>query len=85
LVQNAPLTADLDFSLVWPDSEYLFENLISSEAMNQWQMPLGTLPISTFGTTGSSIGTIPSGESHQVSLMKDDLNVITFESLPHVA
>lgn len=49
----------------------------SSEAnANQWQMPLGSLPISaragsTFGNAssfhdrGTSIGAIPSGESHQ--------------------
>jgi hypothetical protein len=77
VVQNGPLSADLDFELVWPDSEDLFETLMSSESANQWQMPLGTLPISTrsssasFGPAsssfdkGPSIGAIPSGESHQ--------------------
>ena len=75
--QSGPLSADLDFDLVWPDSEDLFETLMSSESANQWQLPLGTLPISTraststFGPTsfsldkGPSIGAIPSGESHQ--------------------
>ena len=74
---NNPVTADLDFDLVWPDSEDLFETLMSSESANQWQLPLGAFPLSTgasstsFGPTsssfdkGPSIGAIPSGESHQ--------------------
>jgi hypothetical protein len=77
VVQNGPLSAELDFDLVWPDSEDLFETLMSSDSANQWQVPLGSLPISTrassasFGPAsssfdkGPSIGAIPSGESHQ--------------------
>ena len=77
VVQNGPLSAELDFDLVWPDSEDLFETLMSSESASQWQVPLGSLPISTrassvsFGPAsssfdkGPSIGAIPSGESHQ--------------------
>lgn len=77
VVHNGPLSAELDFDLVWPDSEDLFETLMSAESANQWQVPLGALPISTrassasFGPTsssfdkGPSIGAIPSGESHQ--------------------
>jgi hypothetical protein len=77
VVQNGPLSADLDFDLVWPDSEDLFETLMASESTNHWQVPLGTLPISTrssnatFATAGSfhdkgpAIGAIPSGESRQ--------------------
>jgi hypothetical protein len=80
LVQMQPPSADLDFDLMWPDSEDLFETLMATEMNTQWQMPLTTLPISsrslytsnaTFGTSSSfqeqahSIGHIPSGESHQ--------------------
>ncbi|KAJ5887579.1 hypothetical protein N7495_007620, partial [Penicillium taxi] len=36
--------SDLDFALIWPDSENLFQSLMSSDTTDQWQMPLGTLP-----------------------------------------
>lgn len=77
---TVPTTVDLDFDLIWPDSEDLFETLLTSESRNQWQMPLPTLPISVHTPTPSifSIGTpqayhekspstasIPSGESSQ--------------------
>ncbi|KAN0102259.1 hypothetical protein V8E51_012769 [Hyaloscypha variabilis] len=53
--QNAPITdmfsvpqsADLDFDLIWPDSEDLFETLMASENLNQWQTPFTTLPITS--------------------------------------
>jgi hypothetical protein len=78
-LQTTPSSsAELDFELIWPDSEDLFETLMSTDPTNQWQMPMGTLPITTrtnlnnsiFGTPGpfhdkSSIGAIPIGESHQ--------------------
>lgn len=38
--------ADLDFSLVWPDSEDLFQTLMSSEGANEWQMPI--MPLGAF-------------------------------------
>lgn len=75
-----PPSAELDFDLMWPDSEDLFETLLATETTNQWQMPLTTLPISSrslytsntdFGTPNSfreqapSIDPIPSGESHK--------------------
>ena len=75
-----PPSADLDFDLMWPDSEDLFETLMATEMNTQWQMPLTTLPISSrslytsnavFGSPSSfqeqagSIDHIPSGESHQ--------------------
>lgn len=72
-------SVDLDFDLIWPDSEDLFQTIMSSDAANQWQIPLGTLPFSAspsasegpFGTPRSfdhrpaSIGSIPSGGNHQ--------------------
>lgn len=79
LQQETP-TADLDFELIWPDSEDLFQTIMSSDAVNHWQIPLGTLPFpaenyaasnSSFGSPSSfddrvaSIGTIPSGGNHQ--------------------
>lgn len=75
-----PPSADLDFDLMWPDSEDLFETLMATETTNQWQMPLTTLPISSkslytsnnaftspnaFREQEPSIGQIPSGESHK--------------------
>ncbi|KAK2790773.1 hypothetical protein FQN53_008596 [Emmonsiellopsis sp. PD_33] len=71
---------ELDFSLVWPDSEDLYQTIISSDAANQWQVPLGTLPLpsnphksnsmnfespSSFDDRRSPIGAIPCGGSHQ--------------------
>lgn len=75
-----PPSVDLDFDLMWPDSEDLFETLMATEMNTQWQIPLTTLPISskslytsnaTFGSPNAfqeqphSIEHIPSGESHQ--------------------
>lgn len=82
--------SDLDFDLIWPDSENLFQSLMSSDATDQWQMPLGTLPFpplvqdvsgltfgspSSFDTRSSSIGTIPSGGSHQA--VRDVTEMVT--------
>jgi hypothetical protein len=79
-LQQVTPTAELDFELIWPDSEDLFQTIMSSDAVNHWQVPLGTLPFpaesyaasnSSFGSPSSfddrvpSIGTIPSGGNHQ--------------------
>jgi hypothetical protein len=47
--QHISPTADLDFDLMWPDAEDLFETLLATETTTttQWQMPLTTLPISS--------------------------------------
>jgi hypothetical protein len=73
-------TADVDFELIWPDSEDLLQTLFSSDVTNQWQIPLGTLPFSatpssietaSFETPSSfdrrpvSIEAIPLGGNHQ--------------------
>ncbi|ESZ95895.1 hypothetical protein SBOR_3708 [Sclerotinia borealis F-4128] len=76
MIGNTPFsTADIDFELIWPDSEDLFETLMSSDPTNSWQIPIGTLPIpittrshinnGCFGIPGpshekGSIGSIPS-------------------------
>jgi hypothetical protein len=80
LQQVTPPAAELDFELIWPDSEDLFQTIMSSDAVNQWQIPLGTLPFpaddhlasnNSFGSPCSfddrvpSIGAIPSGGNHQ--------------------
>jgi hypothetical protein len=44
---SVPQSADLDFDLIWPDSEDLFETLMASENSNQWQTPFTTLPITS--------------------------------------
>lgn len=80
LGQDVPHSADLDFDLIWPDSEQLFESLMALDSTNPRQLPGGALPVSslshslgnsTFGSTGSFhasnplLGAVPSGESHQ--------------------
>ncbi|KAL2852495.1 C2H2 type zinc finger domain protein [Aspergillus pseudoustus] len=85
--------SDLDFGLIWPDSENLFQSIMSSDASDQWQMPLGALPVPpvvqdisgmTFGSPNSfddrasSIGTIPSGGSHQA--VRDVSDMVTSSS-----
>lgn len=35
---------DIGSDLIWPDSETLFQTIMSMDTVNQWQMPLGTLP-----------------------------------------
>jgi hypothetical protein len=84
------VAADLDFALIWPDSESLFQSLMSSDTTDQWEMPLGTLPFppvvqdintmnfgspSSFDDRSSSVGTIPSGEGHQA--VRDVTEMIT--------
>ena len=71
---NMPQTADLDFQLIWPDSEELFQSLMSADSASH--VPLGTLPLSSsfdhnlsaniFNDPSSTTDTIPSGEGHAV-------------------
>jgi hypothetical protein len=84
------VASDLDFALVWPDSENLFQSLMSSNTTDHWQMPLGTLPFppvvqdingmnfgspSSFDDRSSSVGTIPSGGGHQA--VRDVTEMVT--------
>ncbi|CAI7651648.1 unnamed protein product [Penicillium glandicola] len=85
--------SELDFTLVWPDSENLFQSLMSSDTTEQWQMPLGTLPFPpvvqdmngmNFGSSNlfddprSSVGPIPSGGGHQA--VRDVTEMVTSSS-----
>ncbi|KAJ8203149.1 hypothetical protein LV164_006843 [Aspergillus fumigatus] len=85
--------SDLDFSLIWPDSENLFHSIMSSDTTEHWQMPLGTLPFppvvqdvstinfgspNSFDDRSSSIGAIPSGGSHQA--VRDVTEMVTSSS-----
>ncbi|KAJ5584681.1 uncharacterized protein N7459_004481 [Penicillium hispanicum] len=85
--------SDLDFALVWPDSENLFQSLMSSDITDQWQMPLGTLPFppvvqgvngmglgspNSFDDRSSSVGTIPTGGGHQA--VRDVTEMVTSSS-----
>ncbi|KAJ5727610.1 hypothetical protein N7493_005430, partial [Penicillium malachiteum] len=87
------VASDLDFALVWPDSENLFQSLMSSDNADQWQMPLGTLPFPpvvqdingmNFGSPNSfddrspSVGVIPSGGGHQA--VRDVTEMVTSSS-----
>ncbi|KAL4802766.1 hypothetical protein BDV18DRAFT_146536 [Aspergillus unguis] len=87
------VASDLDFSLIWPDSENLFQSIMSTEMPDQWQLPLGSLPVppvvqdvscmnfgspNSFDDRASSIGTIPSGGSHQA--VRDVSDMVTSSS-----
>jgi len=72
-----PLSADLDFDLMWPDSEDLFETLMAPDPTNPWQIPQNNAyspppqSIFNFGTPasiidkGSPMSSVSSGESHR--------------------
>ncbi|KAL5365231.1 C2H2 type zinc finger domain protein [Aspergillus floccosus] len=85
--------SDLDFALIWPDSENLFQSIMSCDTTDQWQMPLGALPFPpvvqdvsamnfgsphSFDDRSSSIGAIPSGGSHQA--VRDVTEMVTSSS-----
>ncbi|KAJ6179693.1 hypothetical protein N7519_010154 [Penicillium mononematosum] len=87
------VASELDFELVWPDSEDLFQSLMSSDTTDQWQMPLGTLPFPpvvqdmngmSFGSPNlfddhrSTVGEIPSGGGHQA--VQDVTEMVTSSS-----
>ncbi|KXG54204.1 Transcription factor [Penicillium griseofulvum] len=87
------IASELDFALVWPDSENLFQSLMSSDTTDQWQMPLGTLPFppvvqdingmnfvspNSFDDRRSSVGAIPSGGGHQA--VRDVTEMVTSSS-----
>ncbi|KAJ5290648.1 uncharacterized protein N7443_010901 [Penicillium atrosanguineum] len=87
------VASDLDFALIWPDSEDLFQSLMSSDTADQWQMPLGTLPFppvvqdvngmnfgspNSFHDRSSSVGAIPSGGGHQA--VRDVTEMVTSSS-----
>jgi hypothetical protein len=83
------VASELDFALIWPDSENLFQSLMSSDTTDQWQMPLGTLPFppvvqdanmnfgspNAFDDRSSSVGAIPSGGGHQA--VRDVTEMVT--------
>lgn len=69
---------DLDFQLIWPDSEELFQSIMSTDTTSH--MPVGTLPFpqgleqftptsldspTSFDDRGSAIKAIPNGGGHQ--------------------
>ncbi|CAG8081641.1 unnamed protein product [Penicillium salamii] len=87
------VASELDFALIWPDSENLFQSLMSSDTTDQWQMPLGTLPFPpvvqdvngmsfgspiSFDDRSSSIGALPMGGGHQA--VQDVTEMVTSSS-----
>ncbi|PVH72705.1 hypothetical protein DL98DRAFT_609856 [Cadophora sp. DSE1049] len=74
---HMPLSADLDFDLMWPDSEDLFETLMAPDPTNPWQIPQNNAyspppqSVFNFGTPasiidkGSPMSSVSSGESHR--------------------
>jgi hypothetical protein len=95
-VLNVPQSPDLNFDLIWPDSEGLFEMLMASENTNQWQMPFATLPITSqilhdnnimteanFHDKRPSIDSIPNGESHRaVHNVSEMVTTVVSEYVP---
>lgn len=97
--QELPSIAqEMDFALTWPDSEELFQSLMSSDATDQWQMPLGTLPFppimqdvngmnfespNSFDDRTSSVGTIPSGGGHQAVRDVTEMVTSSVSRVPH--
>ncbi len=82
----------IDFDLIWPDSESLFQSILSSDTSSQWQLPLGTLPFPSlisstsprishesprFGEQPESIGSIPHGGNNRA--VQDVSKMITNE------
>lgn len=81
LQQGLHQGTELDFDLIWPDSEDLFQTIMSTDTTHQFQMPVGALPFSvsaspapsdlafatptSFDERPSSIGAIPSGGNTQ--------------------
>ncbi|KAI2793312.1 hypothetical protein POX_b03366 [Penicillium oxalicum] len=77
-LRNTP--SDVDFDLIWPDSEELFQSIMATDVSDQWQMLSGTLPFPlvahdtpgplfrspvSFDDRGSSVGDIPNGSGHR--------------------
>jgi hypothetical protein len=71
-------SAELNFELIWPDSESLFQTIMSVDVMTQHSLPVGTLPFgiplavdpsisipSSSGSQLESIGDIPSGSNQR--------------------
>ena len=54
-----PSCLDMDFELMWPDSEQLFQTIISPEYLDQWQLPLGNFVSPPVQLTDSSAPVTP--------------------------
>ena len=69
-IQNMTPLSDLDFELIWPDSEDLFQTIMSSDASNQRQLPLGTLsfPLESYLSRNVSIGSPSSFDDRPPSI-----------------
>lgn len=91
------LPSELDFNLVWPDSEDLFQTLMSSDTADQWQMPFGSLPFppdvqdvdgmnfgspNSLNARSSSVGGIPTGGGNQA--VRDVTEMVTSSVSLHV-
>jgi len=69
-IQNMIPLSDLDFELIWPDSEDLPQTIMSSDVSNQWQLPLGTLsfPPESYLSRNVSIGSPSSFDDRPPSI-----------------
>ena len=68
--QQNPASTDLGFELIWPDSEYLFQTIMSPNTLAfppdapPSEFSVGT-PSSTFDERAPSIDSIPTGGNHK--------------------
>ena len=69
--QGGPLP-DMDPSLVWPDSEDLFQSILAADISASWQLPPGTLPLpsSTNMVVGESVAAPMSSNAEQSSILQ---------------
>ena len=54
---------DIGLDLMWPDSEDLFQSILSSDLGTSWQLPPGTLPLPSRGLTPENSVAITIGAS----------------------
>ncbi|KAF7719002.1 Zinc finger C2H2 type domain-containing protein [Penicillium ucsense] len=72
--------SELDFDLIWPDTENLFQSIVATDEFDHWKMLSGTLPFPliaqdingaslgspvSFNERGSPVGAIPYGGGHR--------------------
>lgn len=58
-LQDGSALTDIDFNLMWPDSEDLFNSIFSFDVSNSWQLPPGTLPLPSDQPSQVGAGMLP--------------------------
>lgn len=70
-LQYTPPSAEGEFDLIWPDTEDLFQSIMSSDPINPWQMPLGTLPFVTGFDQVNNLSCAQNSASYEPGLALD--------------